>query len=110
MRLPRALAVIPLLAAAFLPGCSDRTLDPSAIGRRDPAHGYGTWRPALNEVPRAIAESDADLYRRITAHQQRDEWAAADRLIAQLNDRSLLGHVLAARYLDGYPAKPQELR
>jgi soluble lytic murein transglycosylase-like protein len=98
------------LAAAFLPGCSDRTLDPSAVGRRDPAYGYGTWRPALPEVPRAIAEGDAELYRRIAAHQQRDEWAAADRLIAQLQDRSLLGHVLAARYLDGYPARPQELR
>jgi hypothetical protein len=53
--------VIPLLAAAFRPGCSDRTLDPSAVGRRDPAYGYGTWRPALPEVPRAIAEGDAEL-------------------------------------------------
>ena len=110
IRFPRALAMLPLVAAAMLPACSDRSLDPGGIGRRDPAYGYGTWRPALPEVPRAIAEKDADLYRRITAHQQKDEWAAADRLIAQLQDRSLLGHVLAARYLDGYPAKPAEIR
>jgi soluble lytic murein transglycosylase-like protein len=111
LRLLRVLAVVPILAAtAFLPGCSDRSLDPGAVGRRDPTQGYGTHRPALTEVPRAIAEGDAELYRRIAAHQQRDEWAEADRLIAQLKDRSLLGHVLAARYLDGYPAKPAELR
>ena len=41
-------------------------------------------------MPKSIAESDADLYRRITAHQQKEEWAAADRLIAELQDRSLL--------------------
>jgi soluble lytic murein transglycosylase-like protein len=112
LRLPRAFVALPLLAAAaILPACSsERALDPGAMGRRDPAYGYGTWHPALSEVPKAIAESDADLYRQIYAHQQRQEWAAADRLIGQLKDRSLLGHVLAARYLDGYPAKPAELR
>lgn len=111
LRLTRALAVMPLLAAAaLLPGCSDRSLDPSAMGRRDPMHGYGTWQPALSEVPRAIAEGDAELYRRIHAHQQKEEWAAADRLIAQLQDKSLLGHVLAARYLNGYPARSTEIR
>ncbi len=111
LRLPRALAALPLLAAAALqPGCSDRSLDSAAVGRRDPAQGYGTWRPALPEVPRAIAENDADLYRRVHAHQQREEWASADRLIGQLQDRSLLGHVLAARYLNGYPAKATDIR
>ena len=84
LRLPRALVALPLLVAAgILPGCSDRALDPSAIGRRDPAYGYGTWRPALSEVPKAISESDADIYRRIAQHQQRQEWAAADQLIGQ---------------------------
>jgi soluble lytic murein transglycosylase len=111
IRFPRFIAMLPLVAAAALPACTDRGgIDPGAIGKRDPAYGYGTWSPALPEVPRAIAEKDAELYRRIAAHQQKDEWAAADRLIAQLQDRSLLGHVLAARYLDGYPAKPAEIR
>lgn len=111
LRLPRALVTLPLLAAAALmPGCSDRSLDPSAVGRRDPGTGYGSWRPALPEVPRAIAESDADLYRRIYAHQQREEWASADRLIVQLQDKSLLGHVLAARYFSGYQTRPGEIR
>lgn len=111
VRFPRFIAMLPLVAAAVLPACTDRGgIDPGALGRRDPAYGYGTWSPALTEVPRAIAEKDAELYRRITAHQQKDEWTAADRLIAELQDRSLLGHVLAARYLDGYPAKATEIR
>ena len=111
LRVPRAFVALPLLAAAaILPACSDRSIDPSAMGRRDPAYGYGTWHPALSEVPKAISDSDADLYRQIFAYQQRQDWGAADRLVAQLKDRSLLGHVLAARYLDGYPAKPAELR
>ena len=111
IRFPRFFAMLPLVAVAVLPACTDRGgIDPGAIGRRDPAYGYGTWSPALSEVPRAIGEKDAELYRRITAHQQKDEWAEADRLIAQLQDRSLLGHVLAARYLDGYPVKAVEIR
>lgn len=109
-RMPRALAALPLLAA-LLAGCSGSTLDPGAIGRRDPAQSYGTWRPALAEVPKSIAESDVELYKRIWAHQQRQEWAAADQLIARLQDKSLLGHVLAARYLTGgYAPKYAEVR
>lgn len=95
-------------AAAVLPGCADFGNTP--LVTPGIAHNYGTWRPALAEVPRTIGESDADLYRRIFADQQRDNWAAADRSIAQLKDKSLLGHVLAQRYLGTYRASPAELR
>lgn len=106
-----AAAALPLLAAALLlPGCSERNLDPGAIGRRDPSASYGTWRPALDEVPKSIAESDADLYRKIYAAQEKGDWGEANRLIAQLRDRSLLGHVLAARYLGTYKPNYAELR
>jgi soluble lytic murein transglycosylase len=111
--MPRALHLLPLAAvAATLIACGDRGVDPTAMMRRDVAlgTGYGTWRPALSEVPKAIAERDAELYRQVYAYQQRQDWAAADRTIAQLKDRSLLGHVLAARYLGTYRASYAELR
>lgn len=112
LRAPRSILVLPLLAmAALLPSCADRSgIDPSAMGRRDPAGGYGTWKPALDAVPQAIADRDADLYRQIYALQQKQDWAGADRLINQLRDRSLLGHVLAARYLGTYTANHAELQ
>ncbi|MCW5774325.1 MAG: lytic transglycosylase domain-containing protein [Rhodospirillaceae bacterium] len=112
LRLPRSLLVVPLLAAAaLLPSCAERGgVDPSALGRRDPVEGYGTWKPALDAVPQAIAERDAALYREIYALQNRGDWAGADRLIAQLKDRALLGHVLAARYLGTYTANYAELQ
>jgi len=104
-------AALPLLmAATLLPGCTDRTLDPGAIGRRDPTANYGTWRPALDEVPKSIGESDAALYRQIYAAQDKGDWEGANRLIGQLRDRSLLGHVLAARYLGTYRTSYAEVR
>ena len=111
-RLRMARAAVPLLAAAFaLPACTDRGVDPGAMGRNNPAQNYGTWRPALNEVPRAISEDDAQIYRRIYAQQQRADWSGANQSIAQLKDRSLVGHVLAARYLSSsYKASYAELR
>ena len=42
---------------------------------------------------------DGELYRRIFSAQQFADWQTADRLIAGLNDRLLMGHVLAQRYL-----------
>jgi len=104
-------AALPLLAAVLiLPGCSDRGVDPGAMGRRDPAPNYGTWRPALDAVPRTIADGDAETYKRIYAAQEKQDWSEANRLIGQLQDRALLGHVLAARYLGTYKASYAELR
>lgn len=40
----------------------------------------------------------ADLYRQIFAEQARGDFASADKDIAQLDDKRLLGHVLADRY------------
>jgi soluble lytic murein transglycosylase-like protein len=97
-------------AVALLPGCADLA---STREKPDPKLAgfvYGRWQPAMNETPRPIAESDAELYRQIYAHQNREEWAAADRLIAQLDDKALVGHVLAARYLGSYTPNARELR
>lgn len=50
-------------------------------------------------LPRPLGEGDVALYREIFEIQIHGDWARADRLIARLEDRLLLGHVLAQRYL-----------
>jgi soluble lytic murein transglycosylase-like protein len=109
---PRSAKLLPLVAAvSLLLSCTaKKELDSVSPTRSDSSQGYGTWRPALDAVPKTISDADAELYRRIYAHQQREEWAAADRLIAQLQDRSLVGHVLAARYLSTYRPSYAEVR
>lgn len=54
-------------------------------------------------LPRVLGDDDADLYRRIFEVQEDGDWKAADRLIARLGDRLLMGHVMAQRYL--HPTK-----
>src|SRR3546814_17734421 len=56
--------------------------------------------------------NDADLYRRIFVLQEDGRWPQADRLIAELSDKRLLGHLLAQRYLHptAYRSKSSELK
>jgi soluble lytic murein transglycosylase-like protein len=63
-------------------------------------------------LPAVLSARDADLYRRIFAVQEDGRWQEADRLIAGLSDRRLLGHVLAQRYLHptAYRSKYVELK
>lgn len=58
-------------------------------------------RPALPERgPFAVLDArDAAAYRQIFAVQQHADWTTADRLIAGLGDRLLMGHVLFQRYM-----------
>lgn len=67
--------------------------------------------PKIDHAPFGMAQSDAERYREIFAAQQKAQWEAADALIAKLTDRSLLGHVLAQRYLHptGYRSRFEEL-
>jgi soluble lytic murein transglycosylase-like protein len=108
------LIALPLVTASgLLLACSERgPLVANMASRFEaPGQGYGVWRPALDQVPKAISDADAELYKQIYGYQQRGDWAAADRAIAQLKDRSLMGHVLAARYLSsGYKASYAEVR
>ncbi len=50
-------------------------------------------------LPKILAPATVDLYTRIFELQEDGNWAEADRLIAKLDDKILLGHVLAQRYL-----------
>ncbi len=63
-------------------------------------------------LPKALSSEDADRYRRLFALQVDGNWKAADRLIAKLQDRLLMGHVLAQRYLHRtkYRSKYKELK
>jgi soluble lytic murein transglycosylase-like protein len=62
------------------------------------------------EVPSVLSAADAIRYRAIFRAQAAGDWAAADAEIDRLQDRVLLGHVLADRYLHRkYRAKYAEL-
>lgn len=49
--------------------------------------------------PRVLSDADTQLYQRIFEVQEDGDWKEADRLIAKLSDKLLMGHVLAQRYL-----------
>ena len=65
--------------------------------------------PGLDEaagwalLPRVLARADAERYVDIFRLQDGGRWKEADRLITVLDDRLLMGHVLAQRYL--HPTK-----
>lgn len=54
---------------------------------------------AQDGLPAVLSGADADRYQRIFELQADAEWRAADREIARLDDRILLGHVLHQRYM-----------
>lgn len=54
--------------------------------------------PAV-DLPEPLEAADVDRYRQIFRLQEGGDWKAADRLIGQLGDTRLMGHVLAQRYL-----------
>lgn len=67
--------------------------------------------PLSAPLETALSAADADRYRRIFAAQRRGQMKTADRLIAKLEDKILLGHVQAQRYLhpSAYRSRYKEL-
>ena len=63
-------------------------------------------------LPRILSNADAALYREIFKLQEAGNWRAADRQIAKLADRMLMGHVLYQRYMHptAYRSKYKELK
>ena len=62
------------------------------------------------DLPKPLDAVNADRYRDIFRLQAAGDFRAADRIIEELTDQSLLGHVLADRYLSPtYISKPKEL-
>lgn len=61
-------------------------------------------------LPKPLDAVNADRYRDIFRLQAAGDFRAADRIIEELTDQSLLGHVLADRYLSPtYISRPKEL-
>ena len=58
-----------------------------------------------------LSEADEKAYRRIFFLQERERWQEADAQIKKLNNKILMGHVLAQRYLDSvtYKTKAKEI-
>jgi len=52
----------------------------------------------LFEKGEVLTQDDAALYRLAFAAQAKSAWVDADNAIARLNDKRLMGHVLAERY------------
>ncbi len=62
-------------------------------------------------LPKILSPGSVELYARIFEAQEDGKWAEADRLIGRLEDKLLLGHVLAQRYLhSGRRASYPELK
>ena len=63
---------------------------------------------AKKELDHPLSGADAKRYRKIFALQTAGDWTAADKLIEELDEKILLGHVLAERYLypTGYKLSP----
>jgi soluble lytic murein transglycosylase-like protein len=61
--------------------------------------------------PEVLSGSDRERYLKIFAAQKRGDWKKADKLIAQLADKRLMGYVLADRYMHPrYKSKYTELK
>jgi soluble lytic murein transglycosylase-like protein len=84
-----------------------------AVGQRADQTAMSVPRPALQGgiagFPQPLAPSDAARLRRIFDLQKRGEITAASREVERLDDRRLIGHVLADRWLRGPEPTPAEL-
>lgn len=59
--------------------------------------------PGIGSVEGVLSAADAARYKRIFELQETGDWKSADAIIARLQDRRLMGHVEAQRYL--HPTK-----
>ncbi|MCH7832305.1 MAG: hypothetical protein IIC55_05480, partial [Proteobacteria bacterium] len=111
--------LFPLVLAALLgfgpgPGAADGldVADASAsLYGGGPRSGPGADDVEL-VFPKILVHADVDLYRQIFDVQEDGDWKGADRLIARLDDRLLMGHVMAQRFLHPtkYRSKYKELK
>ena len=85
------------LVVAPLPADADGIVETAALAP------VPTETDAAAQLPEILSEADVALYQRIFSIQKAGRWQEADRLIAKLGNRLLLGHVMAQRYL--HPTK-----
>ena len=87
---------------------------PGANGGYSVAYAVPRNAPSPNVeiiLPQPLAPSDVAIYGRILALQRSGDFSEADRLMGRLEDTSLVGPVLAEKYLGpNYITSPAELR
>ncbi len=115
-----------MLRSTLLPTLVTLTLAMAAPALAEPAssdgsHGDNMVAALMNgaagrigrevAIPHVLTDADETAYQHAFDLEERGQWAAADREIVHLRDQSLVGHILAHRYLsDGYRAKAEELK
>ena len=106
----------PLAAAADPPATPSAQTAPSAMMITQSAENTAAL-PATggfgpDGLPRVLSAEDVQRYQKIFALQRRGKWKAADREIAKLTNRRLMGHVLYQRLMHpkAYRAKYKELK
>jgi len=104
------LGMLPMFGAPA--GATDTSSDVKLPSPYQAVSGYGRSFGRGIEMPQILSAEDAGLYRRIFEVQEGGNWRQADKLIGQLGDPVLLGHVLAQRYLHPtkYRSKYRELK
>jgi soluble lytic murein transglycosylase len=85
----------PAQKAAAKASAKASTKAPAAEAPSKPA----TRLASSSNLPRVLTAADAERYREIFDFQDRGRFPEADRLIASLGNKVLMGHVLAQRYL-----------
>ena len=113
-RCPRPARVFRRPAVALLVGATMIVgAQVPAFGQRADQTAMSVPRPALQGgiagFPQPLAPSDAARLRRIFDLQSRGEMVAAQRETERLDDRRLMGHVLADRWLRGHEPTVAEL-
>ena len=105
--------LISLALAAPPVGADGRAAGPKSAAPETSKLEPGTaeeWKS--DRLPSILSAADAARYRVIFRLQEDGEWKAADKTIAKLSDRVLMGHVLSQRYLHPtkYRSRYTELR
>ena len=70
-------------------------------------------KPSFSEKqPSLLSEKDREIYKKLFVLHKNAKWNEADRLIAQLKDRTLLGHIMFQRYMHprSYRSSTKELK
>ena len=88
--------------------------DPTTASATPGGYSQPQLQPAtpFKVLPRVLALQDQRLYEEIFRVQEKGDWKTADKLIAQLSDKRLLGHVQEQRYMHptAYRSRYMELK
>ena len=105
----RLLRSILLVGLVILAPATAQTDDPVQVAAVTPPFTAPPESPPSDHL---LSEADVERYGRIFAAQDAGDWTTADAEIAEVQDRRLMGHVLAQRLLhpDAYVASYAELR